>query len=186
MPLVILALAGSIAALGFVVYEQLPRELTPSEDRGIVFVPLSAPQGSTVGFTDQASRQVEGIAEPLVASGDIETVFTYTGTWGRQNRAFVVLRLADWEDREKSHRDVVRAMIPSMGQITAARGFPITPAGLGLRGSRTPLRIVVSGPDFESVKVWAAQLSGARSGKPEPAQSGNGLRGKPAAARHFR
>lgn len=158
MPLVILALAGSIAALGFVVYEQLPRELTPSEDRGIVFVPLSAPQGSTVGFTDQASRQVEGIAEPLVASGDIETVFTYTGTWGRQNRAFVVLRLADWEDREKSHRDVVRAMIPSMGQITAARGFPITPAGLGLRGSRTPLRIVVSGPDFESVKVWAAQL----------------------------
>ncbi|WP_306148371.1 MULTISPECIES: efflux RND transporter permease subunit [unclassified Roseibium] len=158
MPLVILAIAGSIAALGFVVYEQLPRELTPSEDRGIVFVPLSAPQGSTVGFTDQASRQVEGIAEPLVASGDIETVFTYTGTWGRQNRAFVVLRLADWEDREKTHRDVVRAMIPSMGQITAARGFPITPAGLGLRGSRTPLRIVVSGPDFESVKVWAAQL----------------------------
>ncbi|MGS4883383.1 efflux RND transporter permease subunit [Roseibium sp. MB-4] len=158
MPLVILALAGSIAALGFVVYEQLPRELTPSEDRGIVFVPLSAPQGSTVGFTDQASRQVERIAEPLVASGDIETVFTYTGTWGRQNRAFVVLRLADWEDREKSHRDVVRAMIPSMGQITAARGFPITPAGLGLRGSRTPLRIVVSGPDFERVKVWAAQL----------------------------
>ncbi|OJJ11472.1 multidrug transporter AcrB [Alphaproteobacteria bacterium AO1-B] len=158
MPLIILALAGSIAALGFVIYQQLPRELTPSEDRGIVFVPLSAPQGSTVGFTDQASRQVEGIAEPLVASGDIETVFTYTGTWGRQNRAFVVLRLADWEDREKSHRDVVRAMIPSMGQITAARGFPITPAGLGLRGSRTPLRIVVSGPDFESVKVWAAQL----------------------------
>ncbi|MBO9424909.1 efflux RND transporter permease subunit [Labrenzia sp. R4_1] len=158
MPLVILALAGSIAAIGFFVYEQLPRELTPSEDRGIVFVPLSAPQGSTVGFTDQASRQVEGIAEPLVASGDIETVFTYTGTWGRQNRAFVVLRLADWEDREKSHRDIVRAMIPSMGQITAARGFPITPAGLGLRGSRTPLRIVVSGPDFESVKVWAAQL----------------------------
>jgi len=158
MPLVILALAGGIAAFGAVVYDQLPRELTPSEDRGIVFVPLSAPQGSTVGFTDQASRQVEEIAEPLVASGDIETVFTYTGTWGRQNRAFVVLRLADWEDREKSHRDVVRAMGPNMGQITAARGFPVTPSGLGLRGSRTPLRIVVSGPDFESVKLWAAQL----------------------------
>ena len=158
MPLVILALAGGIAALGAVIYDQLPRELTPSEDRGIVFVPLSAPQGSTVGFTDQASRQVEEIAEPLVASGDIETVFTYTGTWGRQNRAFVVLRLADWEDREKSHRDVVRAMGPNMGQITAARGFPVTPSGLGLRGSRTPLRIVVSGPDFESVKLWAAQL----------------------------
>ncbi|MTI44107.1 multidrug efflux pump [Roseibium hamelinense] len=158
MPLVIIALAVAVAAAGALVYQQLPSELTPSEDRGVVFVPLSAPQGSTVTFTDQAARQVERISEPLVASGDVETVFTYTGSWGRPHRAFVVLRLADWDNRERSHRDVVRAMIPDMGNITAARGFPITPAGLGLRGSRTPLRIVVSGPDFESVKEWAAIL----------------------------
>ena len=85
-------------------------------------------------------------------------MFTYTGSWGRPHRAFVVLRLTDWENRERSHRDIVRAMIPNMSEITAARGFPITPAGLGLRGSRTPLRIVVSGPDFESVKEWAGLL----------------------------
>jgi multidrug efflux pump len=158
MPLVVLALAGAVAGLGFVVFQELPRELTPSEDRGVVFVPLSAPQGSTVAFTDTAARQVERISEPLVASGDVETVFTYTGSWGRPHRAFVVLRLTDWENRERSHRDIVRAMIPNMSEITAARGFPITPAGLGLRGSRTPLRIVVSGPDFESVKEWAGLL----------------------------
>ena len=158
MPLVVIALAGAVAGLGFIVFQELPRELTPSEDRGVVFVPLSAPQGSTVSFTDQAARQVERISEPLVASGDVETVFTYTGSWGRPHRAFVVLRLTDWENRERSHRDIVRAMIPNMSEITAARGFPITPAGLGLRGSRTPLRIVVSGPDFESVKEWAGLL----------------------------
>jgi len=158
MPLVIIALAVAVAAAGALVYQQLPSELTPSEDRGVVFVPLSAPQGSTVTFTDQAARQVERISEPLVASGDVETVFTFTGSWGRPHRAFIVLRLADWDDRDRSHRDVVREMIPDMGNITAARGFPITPAGLGLRGSRTPLRIVVSGPDFESVKEWAAIL----------------------------
>jgi len=158
MPLVVIALAVAVAALGATVYQQLPRELTPSEDRGVVFVPLSAPQGSTVTFTDQAARQVERITEPLIESGDVETVFTFTGSWGRPHRGFIVLRLADWDDRDRSHRDVVRAMIPNMGNITVARGFPITPAGLGLRGSRTPLRIVVSGPDFDSVKEWAAIL----------------------------
>ncbi|TQV83178.1 efflux RND transporter permease subunit [Denitrobaculum tricleocarpae] len=158
VPIVVISLALAIAGVGFAVYQGLPQELSPSEDRGVVFVPLSAPQGSTVGFTDSATQQVERIVEPLRASGDIETVFTYSGSWGNQNRAFVVLRLSDWAERERSHRDVAAAISPNMREITSARGRPITPAGLGLRGSRTPLRIVVSGPDFDSVKTWASDL----------------------------
>ena len=42
--------------------------------------------------------------------------------------------------------------------MTIARGFPVTPAGLGLRGSSTPVEVVVGGPDFESVKKWATEL----------------------------
>ncbi len=158
MPVVTIGVSLAVAAAGAVVYDTLPRELTPSEDRGVVFVPLSAPQGSRVTFTDEAARQVEAAAEPLREAGVVETVFVYVGSWNRPNRAFVVLRLADWSEREMSHRDVVAAMAPRMGEVTAARGFPVTPAGLGLRGSRTPLRVVVSGPDFESVKGWAARL----------------------------
>lgn len=158
IPIVVIALAMGVAGIGYAVYGTLPQELSPSEDRGVVFVPLSAPQGSTVGFTDGAARQVERIVQPLRDSGDVEAVFTYSGSFGSQNRAFVVLRLADWSDRESSHRDVVAAMTPGMRQITAAGGRPITPSGLGLRGSRTPLRVVVSGPDFEVVQEWAGAL----------------------------
>ncbi|MDQ0315946.1 efflux RND transporter permease subunit [Amorphus orientalis] len=158
IPLVVIAVALAVAGLGAVVFLSLPQELTPSEDRGVVFVPLSAPQGSTIEFTDQAAQQVEKIVQPLKDTGDVETIFTYTGSWNRPHRAFVVLRLADWSEREKSHQDVVRAMAREMGSVTSARGFPVAPAGLGLRGSRTPLRIVVSGPDFDSVKLWANQL----------------------------
>lgn len=158
VPVVILALALAVAAVGFLMYDTLPRELSPSEDRGVVFVPLSAPQGSTVAFTDSATQKVERIVQPLRESGDVETVFTYSGSWGNQNRAFVVLRLAGWAERERSHREVAAAISPKMREITSARGRPITPAGLGLRGSRTPLRIVISGSDFESVKTWASDL----------------------------
>ncbi len=158
IPVVVVALALAVAGTGIAVYETIPQELSPSEDRGVVFVPLSAPQGSTVGFTDSATQQVERLVGPLHDSGDIETVFSYSGSFGSQNRAFVVLRLADWDNRDRSHRDIAAAMNPKMREITAARGRPITPAGLGLRGSRTPLRIVVSGSDFESVKAWASDL----------------------------
>ncbi|ORE95835.1 acriflavin resistance protein [Stappia sp. 22II-S9-Z10] len=165
-PLIVLVAAAGIAGVGAVVYTTIPSELTPREDRGVAFVPLAAPEGATVGFTDQAARQVEEIAAPLRREGDIASIFTLSGSWGRTNRAFVVFRLADWKDRDMSAQEIANALRPGMSNVTAARGFPITPSGLGLRGGRTPLQIVVSGPDFPSVQQWAATLLEAAKANP--------------------
>lgn len=155
MPLVVLVLAGVATAGAAFFYQSLPRELAPREDRGVGFIPLTAPQGSTLAYTDAAAQQVEQMLAPLREEGVIETVFTFTGWGNRPWRSFVVFRLAPWEQRDVPVAGVVRRIAPQMGQVTAARGFPITPAGLGLRGNATPVQIVVSGPDFDSVKVWA-------------------------------
>lgn len=158
MPLVVLVLAGAITAGAALFFDGLPRELSPREDRGVGFVPLSAPQGSTVQHTDLAARQVERILEPMRREGLIETVFTFTGWGNRAWRSFVVFRLVPWEERALSIFDVVGRIVPRMGEVTVARGFPVTPAGLGLRGSSTPVRVVIGGPDFDSVKRWASAL----------------------------
>jgi multidrug efflux pump len=158
MPLVVLVIAAVITAGAWPLYGGLPRELAPHEDRGVAFVPLTAPQGSTLAHTDIAARQVERIVDPLRESGDIVTVFTFTGSQGRAFRSFVVLRLAPWDERERTVAEIVRQIAPRMGEVTVARGFPVTPAGLGLRGSSTPVRVVVGGPDFDSVKEWANTL----------------------------
>ena len=89
MPLVILPLTLAITAGAALFYDSLPRELAPREDRGVGFVPLTAPQGSTVGHSDMAARQVETILEPLRQSGEIETVFSFTGWGGRTGLALV-------------------------------------------------------------------------------------------------
>lgn len=157
-PLVVLAVALTVTGGAALFYEGLPRELAPREDRGVGFVPLTAPQGSTVEHSDIAARQVEGILEPLRQSGVIETVFTFTGWGNRAWRSFVVFRLAPWDERDMSVSEVVGQIAPQMGDVTIARGFPVTPAGLGLRGNSTPVRVVVGGPDFESVKEWAERL----------------------------
>jgi len=155
MPLVVLAIAVVITGGAWPLYDGLQRELAPREDRGVAFVPLTAPQGSTLAHTDMAARQVEKIVEPMRESGDIATVFTFTGSWGRPFRSFVVLRLAPWSERERSAAEIGRRIVPRMGEGPVARGFPVTPAGLGLRGNSTPVRIVIGGPDFDSVKEWA-------------------------------
>ena len=158
MPLVVIVLGGAVTGGAAFFYDALPRELAPREDRGVGFVPLTAPQGSTVAYTDRAAQEVEAVMQPLREEGVIETVFTFTGWGNRAYRSFVVFRLAPWEEREMSAADVTRALAPKIGQITSARGFPITPAGLGLRGNSTPVQVVISGPDFDSVKGWSTAL----------------------------
>ncbi|MDQ2091339.1 efflux RND transporter permease subunit [Marimonas arenosa] len=158
MPLVVIVLGGTVTGGAALFYETLPRELAPREDRGVGFVPLTAPQGSTVEYTDRAARQVEDLLQPLRENGVVETVFTFTGWGNRAWRSFVVFRLAPWDERTMTAAEVARAIAPKMGQVTLARGFPITPAGLGLRGNSTPVRVVVSGPDFDSVKDWSIAL----------------------------
>ncbi|MEL7258162.1 MAG: efflux RND transporter permease subunit, partial [Pseudomonadota bacterium] len=158
MPLVVIVLGACVTAGAALFYQDLPRELAPREDRGVGFVPLTAPQGSTVAHSDLAARQVEEILEPIRQTGVIETVFTFTGWGNRAYRSFVVFRLAPWEARDVPVDDVVNQIRARIDEVTIARGFPVTPAGLGLRGNSTPVRVVISGPDFESVKDWSQDL----------------------------
>ncbi|MFN8828705.1 MAG: efflux RND transporter permease subunit [Labrys sp. (in: a-proteobacteria)] len=168
MPLVIIGGSLAFAAGGFALYQGLPQELTPREDRGVIFVALAAPQGATSAFLQPDVTALEKAAQPLRESGDVTTIFSILGSGG-SNRAFVVLRLAPWDQRATPQSAIIRQLIPPTMALTGSRGFPIGPSGLGLRGSNTPLRIVVSGPDFESVKAWAAELQ-------QRAQANPGLR----------
>ena len=157
-PLVVLAAAGAFAAAAVWIYEEVPQELSPSEDRGVFFVAVSTPQGSSTAFTDREALEVERRLQPLLDQGVAVQIFSIVGSFGNPNRAFVVVRLADWAVRDRSSQQIVGSLIPQMAGVPGARAFPIQPSGLGLRGSRTPLQIKVQGADFESVQAWSGDL----------------------------
>ena len=157
-PLVVIALCVGFAGSSYLAYQTVPQELTPTEDRSVMFIPLTAPQGSSLKYTDQ---QVAELEDKLVAVQDklnIDIIYTFTGFRDRPYRSFIVLRFAPWEQRENSIMEARRTLIPLVSGITGARGFPVMPSGLGLRGSSSPLRAVVGGPDYESVQKWAEEL----------------------------
>ncbi|MEP4377705.1 MAG: efflux RND transporter permease subunit [Alphaproteobacteria bacterium] len=158
LPLIVIALSLLFVVGAVILYQTLPRELAPSEDRGVAFVPITAPQGATTAYTNEQASVIERALQPQVDNGNIVTVYSLVGWGNRPYRAFVVMRLAQWEDREASQADVVNAIQPAARGLAGARAGVASPAGLGLRGNSTPLRIVVGGPDFELVKLWAAAL----------------------------
>jgi multidrug efflux pump len=150
--------ALGFAALSVGIFFGLPRELTPIEDRGSLFIQVTAPQGSTLAYTDAETREIERRLAPLKERGVAHTIYAVTGQNAQAYRAFVVLRLAPWEARDEGLPEVMREVIPKVTGIPGVRGYPTAPVGLGLRGARTPLSAVISGPDFDSVKKWARQM----------------------------
>ena len=158
-PLVVVAIGAGIGGMAWWFNQDLARELAPREDRGVFFVAVTAPQGATAAYTDREVRQIERILEPVVESGEAERVFSIIGFRRLTHRAFVVVRLAEWDERERGAGEIVGSLIgPLVGGVPGASAFPIQPAGLGLRGSRTPLQVKVLGPDFASVQEWSGEM----------------------------
>ena len=166
MPLVVVVCALLFSAGGWLVYQSLERELTPSEDRGVLFVPLTTPLGNTLDNTSKLALEFETLLTPLQQELGVDTIFSYTGGRGRTHRSFIVLRLSPWEQRELNHSEITQRIAPLANSLAGAKGRPFGPNGLGLRGSRTPLRVVVGGPDLASAQGYAETLLDEASDNP--------------------
>ncbi|QQP88244.1 efflux RND transporter permease subunit [Skermanella sp. TT6] len=158
MPLLVLAAAGAVSAGTVLLYDTLPRELTPTEDRGVFFIPVTAPEGSTAGYTDANIRRIEEVISPLRESGEADRVFAIVGFRNQPGRGFVVVGLTDWADRDRSQREIVNSIIPEIGGIPGVRAFPVNPAGLGQRGSSAPLQVVIGGQDYGVIQEWSDRI----------------------------
>ena len=158
-PLPILALTAFAMAASFAVYQHLPRQLTPDEDRGQVRIFLSAPQGSNLTYTDAVTRKIEDLLVPLREQGVIQNVTTIVGSWGEVRRSMLLVNLSPWEDRDMTIDQVISDLRPQLSRITEAETFIRPAGGLGIGGASGSIRWMLGGPDIERTAVWADELA---------------------------
>ena len=151
-----LGLAGMILAA--VVFPQLPQELAPTEDRGIIIMPASAPRGSTVEFTDHYVRQAEAELLPYLESGVANRLLSIVGFRDEEDNAFMIMGLVPWEERSTKQQQITSELRGKLSQISGIRIVAVNPPGLGQRGFNQAVQFVVAGPDYESVQAWSDEL----------------------------
>jgi len=143
-----------IAAL---LFRALPSELTPPEDRGMMFVGLTGPEGASLEYMDRHARMVEDIMMREVEGGEVVRAnMRIPGGFGgasemNQARGFVVL--APWGERERSAEQIAQGVRSQMNQIAGARAFVGTPGGW-VRGGGSPVQIVIGGTDYKELVQW--------------------------------
>jgi multidrug efflux pump len=140
-----IVVAGTVVtvALAFVLYRNLKQELIPDDDRGFFLVVASAPEGSSLEYTDGYVRQVEQI---IGKTPDVQGYFTIIGGFaGGVSRAFVGVILKDWSERRNSVQQLVGMLFPQLFGIAGIQAFPYAPGALGFS---QPVQFVVQHPEF--------------------------------------
>ncbi len=155
----VLGLAVLVAALTGLLFTQLDRELVPDEDRGVIEVDASGPDGVGLNFMDRELDEIELVLQPYIDSGVIQSTFSIVGRYD-PNRVRVTAQLADWDNRAKSQTEIVEELNEPLGNIpgsrTNARGRGTLSFGGGGGGN---IEVALTGGEYENIYRSALALS---------------------------
>lgn len=122
----------------------LPKEFLPTEDRGNIFTFISAPEGSTINYTDKALRQAEAIYRkvPEVSKMFAAVALGMSGP-GQVNSGMMFITLKPREERSVKQQQIVNTILPQMMSIPEAFVFPLSPPSSPVQGFGQPIQLAV-------------------------------------------
>ncbi|HLL12593.1 MAG TPA: efflux RND transporter permease subunit, partial [Rubrivivax sp.] len=149
--LVMLASAAGSAAL----YLTAKSELAPMEDRGVIAMPIRAPDGATLQYT---ARYLDALENITAKYPEFDRRFLFMGG-GQVSSAFGVLRTVDWTERNISTQELARKLLPQFMALPGISVFPVTPPSLG-QGFRARQvdYVIVSGDSYENMSRVGQQM----------------------------
>ncbi|MBN2871385.1 MAG: efflux RND transporter permease subunit [Halothiobacillaceae bacterium] len=157
--LVVLLFFGAVAGTVWLA-DQLPREYTPSEDRGAFFIVVNGPEGASFDFMLDYMDEIEARLGPLIESGEVERALIRAPRgWGNIenfNNGFGIVILDDWADRRSGWAimDEVRSLV---ADLPGVRAFPVMRQGFGQQVQK-PVQFVLGGGEYEELAEWRDTL----------------------------
>ncbi|MEL6316302.1 MAG: efflux RND transporter permease subunit [Pseudomonadota bacterium] len=155
MLLVVLCIIMSLGAC--VVYAGLGEELAPREDRGLIRVRLTAPDGVGIDYTDRQVEKAEKALGLLVDAGLATSIFSISGR-NDPNRGQIDAPLVDWGQRSATEADIAASVNDALRSIPGARSRIVRRNALGLRSSGGGLAFALTGSDYAAIQAAAIAL----------------------------
>ncbi len=164
----VIALAGAAAIL----FNALPKELVPNEDRGRVDIGIQAPEGAGYDYTLRAAGQVETRLRQLLKAG---TIVRYTvslpGFGGAQyNTGNANAVMSDDKRHAITSQDLAAQLNRDFSSITSARAIasvrPSLQRGGGPGGGGSNMDLIVLGNEYPEINALVQPLLAAAQNNP--------------------
>jgi multidrug efflux pump len=128
-------------------YMLLPREFLPIEDRGNILTFISAPEGSTMAYTDKAVRQAEVIFQRTPEVAKLFSVIGLSNAGpGQVNSGILFVSLQPREERAQKQQQIVQSLMPQLMSIPEAFVFPISPPSSPVQSFGQPIEMAIQTP----------------------------------------
>src|SRR3954453_7040413 len=162
IPLVILAIGAVVSFAAVNLFQAIPKEFAPIEDRGYVLIPVTAPEGSSSDYTRERVKEVEQTLQPLRERGIVSSTLSQVAPGFIRpqpvNQGLFILRLVPWDQRTVKQQDIVKELFGKVSNFPGARAFPINPASLGQRGFQQQIQFVIGGSDYATLRDWRDRM----------------------------
>lgn len=158
VPVIVVMASVLFAGAAVVAVGTIRQELTPAEDRAVVLLRVEAPQGVSLDYTFGKMREIEDVVAPFMDSGEVSNLFSIAGSGGASNSGFMVMTLAQWDDRARSQQEIVADINRSLGAVIGVRAFAIQPNSLRIRGAGQGLSFAIVGASYDELSGQAEAL----------------------------
>ena len=143
-----------VTAGGGALFQALPGEYAPPEDRGMILVSVRAPEGATPHYTDRQAQLAEDILMEYVERGEINRVEVRSGAFGAGsdvNTAIIYNPLVPYDQRERHALTIANELRGRFNSMPGALVMVFTPPSLGIRGGGQPVQVVLGGTSYEDL-----------------------------------
>ncbi len=137
-------LFGSI----FFLWNKIPSELAPLEDRSSISVNMRGSEGSTFEYIRDFADRIEFITDSLVP--DKESIVTRSWNGGASMNVY----LPDIQERERSQMDIAEVLSAAVRTETTARAFVQQQSTFGGRRGGMPVQYVLQATDLEKLREF--------------------------------
>jgi multidrug efflux pump len=164
-----MVIGGAAASIlvGAMLMAWLPTELAPLEDTGWFTVHVSAPEGSTLAYTDRYTKQAEDL---LAHIPEMDSYYTVVARGERQamvNRAVSWASLKDWSVRDRIQKRIVDEVNPTLAAIPGVSAYAVNPPPIDVvEDSKNSVQLVIRGSAYEVLDEVVSKIKEELSGTP--------------------
>ncbi|CUS89503.1 multidrug efflux pump [Candidatus Kryptonium thompsonii] len=159
----------TISAITIVIFgTNLPSELAPLEDRGMLNINAVAPEGTSYYQMQKYMDELLQLVESSVP--EAEAIFAITSPAWRgtgSNTGFMRVRLSEKDKRERSQQEIANDLTRKLRQLTGIRAYVSQDQTIGVARGGLPVQFVIQAPNFEKLKQVLPKFLDEASKRPE-------------------
>src|SRR5690606_28878453 len=135
-------------------WTHIKKETAPYEDRSLIRVNVTAPEGSSYDYMDRFMTELTELVNDSIPEKSVNLVMTSPGFGSASvNSGRMRMTLVNPEDRERSQNEITEALAKQTKKYSEARAFVTQQPTISVskRGG-LPIQYIIQAPTFEKLR----------------------------------